>query len=70
MQINAHRRDVRYSRPWPRRNTGAQAPVIGHYEELNVFGSPTGRVEHVREGERLPHAPRGFTWRQIETAGC
>jgi hypothetical protein len=29
---------------------GAQAPETGHYEELNVFGSRTGRVEHVQEG--------------------
>jgi hypothetical protein len=33
---------------------------------LNCRGTPTGRVEHVREGERLPRAPRGFSWRQIE----
>jgi hypothetical protein len=33
---------------------GTPAPATGHYEELNVFGTPTGRVEHVREGERLP----------------
>jgi hypothetical protein len=49
---------------------GAHAPSTGHYEELNVFGSRTGRVEHVREGKPLPHAPRGFTWRQIEEEGC
>ena len=47
---------------------GAHAPATGHYEELNVFGSRN--VEHVREGERLPHGPRGFTWRQIEEEGC
>jgi hypothetical protein len=44
---------------------GTHAPVTGHYEALNVFGSPTGKVEHVREGERLPRAPRGFSWRRI-----
>jgi hypothetical protein len=49
---------------------GAHAPATGHYEELNIFGTPTGRVEHVREGERLPHGPRGFTWREIEDKGC
>jgi hypothetical protein len=49
---------------------GAHAPVTGHYEELNVFGSSTGRVEHVREGERLPHGPRGFSWRHIEEEIC
>jgi len=49
---------------------GTHAPSTGHYEELNVFGSRTGRVEHVRAGEPLPHAPRGFAWRQIEEDGC
>ena len=44
--------------------------MTGHYEELNVFGTPTGKVEHVREGERLPHAPRGFGWRRIEEEAC
>ena len=28
---------------------GTRAPVTGHYEELNVFGSPTGKVEHVQD---------------------
>jgi hypothetical protein len=49
---------------------GSLAPVTGHYEELNVFGTPTKRVQHVRKGERLPPSPRGFTWRQIEEEGC
>ena len=44
---------------------GTYAPRQGRYEELNVFGSRTGKIEHVREGERLPLAPRGFTWRRI-----
>jgi hypothetical protein len=55
-------RGVRYSRAWL---TEEHYPATGHYEELNVFGSPTGRVEQVPEGERLPSAPRGFTWRRI-----
>jgi hypothetical protein len=45
---------------------GTTAPTTGRYEELNVFGTRTGRVEHVREGDQLPCAPRGFSWRQIE----
>jgi len=49
---------------------GTHAPVTGQYEELNVFGTSTGRVEHVREGERLANAPRGFSWRQTEEAAC
>ena len=49
---------------------GLHAPATGHYEELNVFGTRTGKVEHVHEGERLPSAPRGFTWRQVAGEGC
>ena len=49
---------------------GTLAPATGHYEELNVFGTPTGRVEHLPEGEWLPHGPRGFTWRRVEEDGC
>jgi hypothetical protein len=41
----------------------APAPRTGHYEELNVFGTPTGKVVHVEEGHELPRAPRSFTWR-------
>jgi hypothetical protein len=49
---------------------GTHAPMTGHYEELNIFGTLTGRVEHVHEGECLPNGPRGFTWRRIEAEGC
>ena len=49
---------------------GDAAPATGHYEELNVFGTPTGAVVHVREGDRLPGAPRSFTWRRIPQEGC
>jgi hypothetical protein len=50
---------------------GTHAPITGHFEELNIFGSPTGKVEYVREGERLPHAPLGFSWRHIiEDKAC
>ncbi len=44
---------------------GDPAPATGHYEELNVFGTPTGKVHHAREGEPLPRAPRNFSWRHI-----
>jgi hypothetical protein len=44
---------------------GTPAPATGHYEELNVFGARTGKVAHVEEGEEMPSAPRGFTWRRI-----
>jgi len=44
---------------------GAPAPSTGHYEELNVFGSPTGKVVRAEEGSKLPAAPRGFSWRHV-----
>jgi hypothetical protein len=49
---------------------GTRAPMTGHYEEMNIFGSGTGRIEHVREGELLPRAPRGFSWRPVEEEHC
>jgi hypothetical protein len=49
---------------------GAYAPITGRFEELNIFGSATGKVEHLQEGERLPPAPLGFSWRHIEGKGC
>jgi hypothetical protein len=44
---------------------GDRAPATAHYEELNVFGSRTGKVVRVTEGDPLPGAPRSFTWRRI-----
>jgi hypothetical protein len=49
---------------------GAHVAATGRYEELNIFGTPTGRVEHVRQGERLPRGPLGFTWRPVKEEGC
>jgi hypothetical protein len=42
---------------------GEPARRAGRYDDLNVFGTHTGRVAHVEAGEYLPAAPRGFTWR-------
>jgi len=44
---------------------GEQGPEAGLYEELNVFGSVTGKTIFMAEGEEFPHAPRGFTWRPL-----
>jgi hypothetical protein len=44
---------------------GERAHVPGEYQELNIFGAPTGRVVHMMEGDELPAAPRGFTWRTL-----
>ena len=38
---------------------GDPAPATAHYEELNVFSSPTGAVVHVREGDQKK-TPREF----------
>jgi hypothetical protein len=44
---------------------GEPAPLPGHYEELNIFGTPTGRIAMVGAGDNLPDAPRGFVWRSL-----
>ena len=41
-----------------------KAPISGIYELLNIFGSPHGKTAFVCQGERLPLAPRDYTWRQ------
>jgi hypothetical protein len=43
-------------------NPGEIAPTDGAYSEHNVFGTPTGKMVDVREGESMPVAPVGFTW--------
>ena len=47
---------------------GTPAPVTGYYRELNIFGTPTGRIEHVPKGEHLPLGPRGYSWREADLA--
>jgi hypothetical protein len=42
-----------------------RAPDTGAYEELNVFGRPTGRAAVVAKDEEFPAAARGFTWRWL-----
>jgi hypothetical protein len=46
-----------------------QAPSTGTYEQRNVLGTPTGVRIAVSQGEVLPAAPRGFTWRRVEATG-
>jgi hypothetical protein len=41
------------------------APASGRYELLNVFGTATGEAVSAMEGERLPAAPRGYSWRRV-----
>jgi hypothetical protein len=44
---------------------GDRVPRSGDYEELNVFGSWTGRVTQMTEGDHFPPTARGFTWRPL-----
>ena len=44
-----------------------RAPSAGTYEQRNVLGTPTGVRITVSQGEVLPAAPRGFTWRRVES---
>ena len=45
---------------------GERAPITGAYEELNIFGTRTGRVHVAQEGDALPPCPRGFSWREVD----
>jgi hypothetical protein len=45
-----------------------QAPATGTYEEHNVFGTPTGHRINVSTGDPMPPAPRGFTWRRVQSS--
>jgi transcriptional regulator with XRE-family HTH domain len=42
---------------------GEAAPRSGLYQEVNVFGSPTGQAVRIAQREHLPPGPRGFGWR-------
>ena len=41
------------------------ATASGRYELLNIFGTATGEALSVCEGERLPAAPLGHSWRLV-----
>lgn len=43
-----------------------RAPEGGVYELRNVLGSATGQRTIMARGDRLPAAPRGFTWHLLE----
>lgn len=44
---------------------GERAPIAGRYEELSPFGAPTGRSTMMQEGDALPGAAPGFSWRPL-----
>jgi hypothetical protein len=41
---------------------GDAAPAAGIYEQLNIFGRPTGIRVNVEHGHPLPSAPVGHNW--------
>jgi hypothetical protein len=45
---------------------GETAPLAGYYRAHDAFGSPIGQVVAMREGEKLPPLPFGFTWFRME----
>jgi hypothetical protein len=73
IQVNAAPPAVRQSGAFCWRNTVVltrseyvptdDAPLSGGYELLNIFGTPTGEAVSASEGERLPAAPLGYSWR-------
>lgn len=44
---------------------GSNAPEAGLYEELNIFGTPTGTVILMADAETFPSHPVGFTYRPL-----
>jgi hypothetical protein len=46
----------------PEHAPGEAAPAAGIYEQLNIFGRPTGIRVNVGHGHPLPSAPVGHTW--------
>jgi hypothetical protein len=46
----------------PEHAPGDAAPAAGTYEQLNIFGSPTGIRVNVNYGQPLPPTPRGHSW--------
>jgi hypothetical protein len=45
---------------------GEAAPAGGIYEQLNIFGRPTGIRISVEQGHPMPSAPLGHSWALIE----
>jgi hypothetical protein len=50
----------------PEHRPGEAAPAAGTYEQLNIFGSPTGIRVSVAHGQALPPAPIGHFWAAAE----
>jgi hypothetical protein len=50
----------------PAHTAGQPAPTSAIYEQINVFGTPTGVTVRVPRGHPLPEAPTGFDWAVVE----
>jgi hypothetical protein len=50
----------------PEHDPTDKASASGHYELLNIFGTPTGERVAVRKGDRLPASALGYRWRLVE----
>ncbi len=48
---------------------GTPAPSAGAYEQINIFGQPTGICINIARGHPLPRAPIGHWWRALEADG-
>jgi hypothetical protein len=46
------------------------ARLAGRYDELNLFGTRTGRTAEVHRGEQLPVRPRSYTWGHVPALEC
>jgi hypothetical protein len=50
----------------PTHDSGQPAPSSATYEQMNVFGTPTGIRVRVRRGHLLPDVPMGHEWAVVE----
>jgi hypothetical protein len=46
---------------------GDAAPLAGYYRAHDAAGSPIEQVVAMRQDEKLPPQPLGFTWALVET---
>ena len=51
----------------PMHPPGQHAAVSGTYEQMNVFGSPTGIRVSVTHGQPFPTAPIGHSWAAVKS---
>ena len=49
---------------------GEPAPAAGTYEQVNIFGRPTGIRVDMDHGHPLPAAPIGHSWVPADEGGA